>query len=265
MLLLWIFLSLAASFLLPATGEVVRNFKACKEFFLGGNPPDLKPMNAARICQSYKDKFRFATMYDKTRRIPLFSAYKYNAAHGERPEEWMIEPQLALPGDRLRKNMELVEDCGIRPNVLKESQAIEQDYEGYDRGHLAPDSHQPNQDSKAATYALTNIVPQFQRLNQGKWREYEENINVAGCRDTYIIVGAVPGNRYMNDRVNIPSHIWAAGCCVLKDGKRNWAVLAKNNKDIVERLNLGELQRQLAILYRKKKIDLFNGACRGIP
>uniref|UniRef100_A0A8C6XA82 Uncharacterized protein n=1 Tax=Naja naja TaxID=35670 RepID=A0A8C6XA82_NAJNA len=93
MWLLWI-LSLAASFLLPATGEVVNNFRPCKEFFLDGKPPTLKPMDPARICQFYQGKYRFATMYDRKGRIPTFSAYKYQTGEGRRDEQWKIEPQV---------------------------------------------------------------------------------------------------------------------------------------------------------------------------
>uniref|UniRef100_A0A8C6XC08 Endonuclease domain-containing 1 protein n=1 Tax=Naja naja TaxID=35670 RepID=A0A8C6XC08_NAJNA len=263
MLLLWI-LAPAASFLLPATGEVVTNFKACNQFFLCGKPPDLSPMNPARICQRYNNQYRFATMYDKTRRIPLYSAYKHKPGEGDRQVDWMIEPQLALPGDQNRKSMELEESCGIDQKILEKSQAVDRDYRAanrQDRGHLAPSSHQPDQDSKAATFTFTNIVPQFSALNQGTWREYEEHINTAGCYETYIIVGAVPGNNKINNRVNVPSHIWAAGCCILQKGRRSWAVIAQNDQNNVDRHTLGELQGRLAKLYKKKKIDLFNNAC----
>ncbi|XP_026547851.1 endonuclease domain-containing 1 protein-like [Notechis scutatus] len=264
MLLLWIFLSLAPSFLLPATGEVVQSFKTCNQFFLDEKPPKLRPMNPARICQRYRNQYRFATMYDKTWHIPMYSAYKYNPGAGERSEDWMIEPQLALPGDHNRKSMELESTCGINQTLLERSQAVDQDYRAavrQDRGHLAPSSHQPDQDSKAATFTLTNIVPQFSALNQGQWREYEEHINTDGCRETYILVGAVPGNNTINNRVNVPSHIWAAGCCVLQKGKRSWAVIAENNQNKVDNLTLRELQGELAKHYGKKTIDLFNNAC----
>uniref|UniRef100_A0A8C7DWW4 Uncharacterized protein n=1 Tax=Naja naja TaxID=35670 RepID=A0A8C7DWW4_NAJNA len=93
MWLLWIF-SLAASFLLPATGEVVQSFSQCHQFFLNGTPPNVVPEKPARICQKYNNKYHFATMYDKSRRIPIFSAYKYESGSGRRPTVWMIEPQV---------------------------------------------------------------------------------------------------------------------------------------------------------------------------
>ncbi|KAK9400211.1 endonuclease domain-containing 1 protein-like [Crotalus adamanteus] len=165
MWLLWILsLAAAASFLLPATGEVLDSFTPCKKFFLDGNPPKLKPRKSARICQLYENRYRFATMYDKDRRIPTFSAYIYQPGQGQRRDEWKIEPQLALPKDReyrRHKSMELEETSGIDPIILANSQAVEQDYRNadpYDRGHLAPALHQPDQASKDATFTLTNIL-----------------------------------------------------------------------------------------------------------
>lgn len=162
--------------------------------------------------------------------------------------------------------MELEANCGIDPDVLGNSQALERDYkEGvlYDKGHLTPPSHQPDQSSKDATFTLTNIVPQFRSLNQGKWEQYETDMkkSTKGCLDTYVIVGAVPGNKSINNRVNVPSYIWAAACCVLQNNQRkSWGVLAQNNKNKVVHHTLVDLQAQLANLYGKE-VDLFNNAC----
>uniref|UniRef100_A0A670ZL30 Endonuclease domain-containing 1 protein-like n=1 Tax=Pseudonaja textilis TaxID=8673 RepID=A0A670ZL30_PSETE len=262
--------SLAASFLLPAMGEVVMNFKACSQFFLDGKPPALKPMNPARICQFYRGKYRFATMYDRNGHIPLFSAYKYQPGGMGRRKDWKIEPQvkgLALPKERSRKSMELEKTCKIDRELLKNSQAVSEDYKQavlYDRGHLLPVLHQPDWDSKAATFTLTNIVPQFHKLNQGKWAEYESNMKkyTIGCRDTYVLVGVVLGSHFLTShRVNIPSHIWAAACCVSQDNrKRSWAVIARNNENQVYLGTLLDLERVLGKCYGKKNINLFNSS-----
>ncbi|KAL7982819.1 hypothetical protein Chor_013155 [Crotalus horridus] len=211
-------------------------------------------------------------MYDKDQRIPTFSAYIYQNGEGQRWDEWKIEPQLALRKDReyhRHKSMELEETCGIDHQRLANSQAVEEDYynaDPYDRGHLVPALHQPDQDSKDATFTLTNIVPQLHALNNGEWNTYEENINAAGCRVLYILVGAVPGNTNLKNRVNIPSHIWAAGCCVMEKNRRKpWAVIAPNNENRVDRPTLEDLQTQLAGLYKQEKVDLFNGACNTAP
>ncbi|XP_070610991.1 endonuclease domain-containing 1 protein-like [Erythrolamprus reginae] len=271
MLPLWT-LSLAASFLLPATGEVVTNFKTCTQFFFYQKPPklSLSSKNLATICQHYKGKYRFATMYDRERRIPIFSAYKYQPGGRGRSKNWMIEPQLALPRERTRKSMESEKNCKIDRELLRNSQALNEDYKQtttgiYNRGHLLPVSHQKNRESRAATSTLTNIVPQFQRLNQGKWAGYEINMkkNTTGCLDTYVLVGVVPGDKFIADgRVNIPSHMWAAACCETKEKQRkSWGVIAKNNENRIVYHKLQELEKELAKCYGGVKINLFNGDC----
>ncbi|KAK9400216.1 ENDOD1: Endonuclease domain-containing 1 protein [Crotalus adamanteus] len=295
MWLLWI-LPLAASFFLPATGKVVSSFRECSQFFLDRKYPSLAPGNPARICQRYKNQkkgqHRFATMYDTHRHIPIFSAYilyPYNS--GQRIVDWKIEPQvkgvpilklniremesvLALPWATARDSMESEQTCGIAPNLLKKNQAVSSDYAhspDYNRGHLAPVSHQLDQDSKDATFTLTNIVPQFKDLNNGQWKEYEEKLKLftTGCYRTYAIVGVVPGNIYLSNRVNIPSHIWAAVCCVLSNqGRYFWGMIAKNSENYVHfTTDLKWLENELKVLFdnhldfRGQKIDLFNGAC----
>lgn len=95
-MLLLLQLYMFACFLMPAKGEVGNDFSKCNQFFFDNKPPDesLTPANPARICQVYKNVYRFATMYDRKNRIPIFSAYKCKPGKGPRPEDWMIEPQV---------------------------------------------------------------------------------------------------------------------------------------------------------------------------
>ncbi|XP_013915163.1 PREDICTED: endonuclease domain-containing 1 protein-like [Thamnophis sirtalis] len=268
MLLLWI-LSLAASFLLPATGEVVSSFQHCSQFFFNGNPPsNLVPLNPARICQYYMGSYRFATMYDKDGHIPLFSAYKYYPGPGATQMDWKIEPQLAQPWDHERRSMEPEGTCRIDPLLLAKSQAVWSDYVNaiqYNKGQLAPVSHQPDENFKSATYTFTNIVPQYQELINGKWAEFLSTMrqNTAECSETYVIVGVVPGDEFISGgRVNKPSHMWAAVCCLTKnDKKKSFGVIAENNQDKVEWAILKDLESKLNHKYGKKGIDLFNGDC----
>lgn len=164
--------------------------------------------------------------------------------------------------------MESEKYCKINHELLKHSQALSNDYKQttiYDRGHLLPVSHQLNRESKAATFTLTNVVPQFRQLNQGKWAEYERNMTKLskGCLDTYVLVGVVPGDQFIaHSRVNIPSHMWAAACCVTKHKQRkSWGVMAENNQIQIVQLGLKDLEIELAKRYGKKEINLFNGAC----
>ena len=63
---------------------------------------------------------------------------------------------------------------------------------GFDRGHLCPsDDRDANADDNAATFLLTNIVPQAPRNNREVWKnleEYERTLITDGS-DVYIIAG----------------------------------------------------------------------------
>lgn len=61
---------------------------------------------------------------------------------------------------------------------FEDSQAVLDDYSDvvlYERGHLNPDQHQSDPYDRAATYTMTNVVPE---INIGPWREHEERIRV---------------------------------------------------------------------------------------
>ncbi|KAI1239528.1 hypothetical protein IHE44_0012654, partial [Lamprotornis superbus] len=84
-----------ASCLWLGHSEVVKSFTRCPQFFYARTPPrdSLRPRNAARICQVYGNKYRFATLYDRNRRIPVYSAYIYEPGPGDRSDSWFVEPQ----------------------------------------------------------------------------------------------------------------------------------------------------------------------------
>lgn len=81
--------------------EVRANFDKCKgDFFYKGTPPvvsypqDLKEKS---ICQWYKNRYHYATLYSERYRIPVYSAYTLpiQICHrSERRASWFIEPQV---------------------------------------------------------------------------------------------------------------------------------------------------------------------------
>ncbi|XP_014117853.1 PREDICTED: endonuclease domain-containing 1 protein-like [Pseudopodoces humilis] len=152
---------------------------------------------------------------------------------------------------------------------IKKSQAVLVDYEkitGLTRGHMAACGHMDSKENKTATFTLTNIVPQDENLNNDKWSKYESKTMPQmsqGCTTTYVITGAVPGNTYIaGGRVNVPSHIWSAGCCLVgTQPSKTWAVIAENNKNRLKKVSLGDLENMLATLYKGRSVTLFNNAC----
>ncbi|NWH84622.1 ENDD1 protein, partial [Aegithalos caudatus] len=228
----------------------------------------------AWICQRFRNSYHYATLYDRDRRIPVYSAYKYQPGPGDRSKSWFVEPQLIDP--------EYVKDMygedyiemkyKITPEKTGQSQAINKDYKhlqslNLERGHLSPSCHHTGNNKKWATFTLTNIVPQDSTLNKGAWNDYETTTmkeKTNGCETTYVIVGILPGNNYISGkRVNVPSHIWSAACCVVgTKPKKAWAVIAENNKkNKVQELSLGQLEARLRDFYGGRMITLFNNAC----
>ncbi|XP_052351680.1 endonuclease domain-containing 1 protein-like [Oncorhynchus keta] len=217
---------LLLSLLPPSLSHVVVKFSdvpQCQKFFLEGTTPNLPGIlvggtvqNQNRykpICQLFKNTYRFATLYDTTNRIPVFSAYTFTGNISGRPSQsWMIEPQV------LNNNI----DIGV-------NQAVDADYNAkiknmpLERGHLFPCSHTPDNDTMRSTFTLTNVVPQKRGFNRGRWRAMEKRVREAlvnNCKDNnnrikaYVLTGAVPSkNNKLNNRVNIPDLLWTAFCC----------------------------------------------------
>ncbi|XP_003220788.2 endonuclease domain-containing 1 protein [Anolis carolinensis] len=258
----------------PGNGEVVTSFEdTCPHFFFRGVPPSLglEPSRPARICQRYKNQYRYATLYDKDNRIPVYSAYIYNPGTAKRPSTWMVEPQLVDSSFQTEMESEgsFLYDSSSKEEALRNSQAVLQDYKnltGLNRGHLNPNGHQPDKDAKASTFSLTNIVPQNIKLNGGTWNNYEQTTmarNTEGCSETFAVVGAVPGNNYVSGgRVNKPSYMWSAACCVVDNNHmRSWAIIARNDENVVQTLTLGQLEDKLAEFYNRNSILLFDDDC----
>ncbi|XP_064787002.1 endonuclease domain-containing 1 protein-like [Oncorhynchus masou masou] len=225
---------LLLSLLPPALSHVVENFSVvpqCKTFFLEGTTPNLPGIlvggtvqNQNRykpICQLYKTIYRFATLYDTTNKIPVFSAYTFSGTGGRRQSQsWKIEPQLESID---------VEEMTTQHGARVIHQAVDADYNArissmdLDRGHFFPCSHAPDDDTMASTFTLTNAVPQERGFNRGRWKTMECRVRTAlelNCKDNnnkikaYVVTGAVPSSsNKLNNRVNIPDLMWTAFCC----------------------------------------------------
>ncbi|KAM6970009.1 endonuclease domain-containing 1 protein-like [Aplochiton taeniatus] len=212
-----------------AWSGVVEDFnhvQRCKDSLYMGTPPRgyLGSPSLQRICQRLGDKPRYATLYDRRRHTPLYSAYTFKKSDGEKSvdQPWMYEPQLT--SGRGSSNMEPFPPSGSSHMALMESQAVLEDFADvvqYERGHLNPDQHQADPLDKAATYTLTNVVPQVREFNAGPWAHHRELLRQRlnnYCRGTaHVVTGTTStGNmirRNNQDRVGIPEYMWTAYCC----------------------------------------------------
>ncbi|XP_041650476.1 endonuclease domain-containing 1 protein-like [Cheilinus undulatus] len=209
-----------------ARAEVQENISPeCKQFLYMGTPPrglEEKPLK--KICQFYAGHPRFFTLYDTVSHIPVYSAYTFKRSDGFKKADvpWMYEPQLSLKSGS-REMQELPSEDLHRS--FEDAQAVLEDYSNsviYERGQLNPDEHQAHPFDKAATYTLTNVVPQVREFNIGPWKKHEHTIRKRlnnYCRGTaYVVTGVTTSGhtirRHNINRVGIPTYLWSAYCCI---------------------------------------------------
>ncbi|XP_055769426.1 endonuclease domain-containing 1 protein-like [Salvelinus fontinalis] len=253
----------------------------CEKFFLEGTTPNLpgifvggrvEDKRYKLICQKYKDIYRFATLYDTTNRIPVFSAYTFTGNTTGRPSQsWMIEPQLDdINGQGEMKQSE---------RRSFKHQAMNADYKynnlSLDRGHLFPCSYAPDNATKNSTFTLTNAVPQASSFNRRSWRKMECRVRkflVKNCKDNnnkikaYLVTGAVPSNNKLKKRVNIPDLLWTAFCC-FNNKKKEWMARAHWSKNVpdtkgktLKPITLQALEHKLKNIYNDK-VNVFTKKC----
>nr|XP_055075376.1 endonuclease domain-containing 1 protein-like [Misgurnus anguillicaudatus] len=260
----------------PSVISKVIDFSECSQFFYQGQPPVIPGIlensrsmdNPYKtICQKYEGEYRFATLYDTTNRIPVFSAYRFTGGKFKANMEWMIEPQLELyPNDEM--------------TVSYPSQATDEDYidnnDNLSRGHLFPICHSGDEVTANSTFTLTNAVPQKISFNSGSWSGMEQKTKKLMdkyCRErndkdkvlAHVLTGAVPGNNKLNNRVNIPSHMWMIFCCY-NSTSSSWSSKAYwgENEDVNVMINESSLEGLHEFLSTKwvNVTELFYNNCK---
>ncbi|XP_067845660.1 endonuclease domain-containing 1 protein-like [Heptranchias perlo] len=291
---------MALDYLLRQAGaEVVAQFSNnnCAEFFHRGlEPLGLEPANPARLCQRYQGRYYFAGLYDRDRRIPVYSAHIYNFKHEMdnmktgSDKKWKYEPQLADPG--AQADMGRITSSVKNQQPIRQSQPVEVRYEhsyygvSYSRGHLNPNSYHGSYTSRSATYTLTNTVPQSQAFNGGPWAQHEQKVaqllerlctNVVA----HLVTGAISYRQDVwipdqnEQRVAVPEFIWSAYCCA---GRTSGAVLARNDgkglasfalnhppfqPSEIRAMSVAELEEALRCrLNPKGPVKIFRGGCQ---
>ncbi|XP_026167129.1 endonuclease domain-containing 1 protein-like [Mastacembelus armatus] len=245
----------------------------CKSFFHHEYVPLWNPSKYhVYICQFFKNKYRFTTLYDTDHRIPVYSGYiveNREKGKGKCSETWKIEPQLV--DEKLVKDMMLQKDLKkkkkkVTLKKIKKSQAVFEDYKDikdYNRGHLNPAGHHKDEACEA-TYTLTNVVPQYKKMNNGLWSQYEERIKTT-CPNNklFVLVGAIPSSdpqrwikKNNKNRVNIPDYLWHAYCCVDNNNKpvKSGAAVARNTENNMVECSLDSLNKFFNKLNKKPKL-----------
>uniref|UniRef100_A0A8C3AL30 Uncharacterized protein n=1 Tax=Cyclopterus lumpus TaxID=8103 RepID=A0A8C3AL30_CYCLU len=166
------FVPLLACLLPLMSATVVQDFnhiERCKDSLYMGTPPQtslrgtLRFLDEECLTNRMHYYYYYVTLYDPQKRIPVYSVYTFKKTEGDRRVYYplMYEPQLAeVDGDG---NMHAF-STGYLHNKFEDSQAVLNDYSDvvlYERGHLNPDQHQSTPHDRAATYTLTNVVPEM--------------------------------------------------------------------------------------------------------
>ncbi|KAI5091163.1 endonuclease domain-containing 1 protein-like [Silurus meridionalis] len=284
--------------------EVVNDFSSrkCSEFFIKNQnhiitPTVLEGEQYERICQRWKNVYRFATLYDTNNRIPVYSAYKYYGIDppGRKKNKtvsWKNEPQLENPSDTA--DMKKIEGDEID---VYYNQAVNRDYLEsnrindikYTRGHVFPRGYAADEDQADSTFTFTNVAPQTNYSNS-EWErqvetpmkdEIKNRCTPNNNNPTYIVTGVVPGNKWIpikrkdnnkvkGEGVNIPTYYWTAYCCVHNNVRISKGFLSQQNQpdgrthEFTEmRVNI--LNGRLTELYKKsllkKTFKVFGDLC----
>ncbi|XP_010791319.1 uncharacterized protein, partial [Notothenia coriiceps] len=217
------------------------------------------------ICQTFKNKRRFVTLYDTRNKIPVFSAFKYRGTDGTKSNRplWRMEPQL----ERKTNAINMRND---KKRNQKKNQASNSDYlfsDPYNRGHLFPNSYGFDKEDRDSTFTLTNIVPQVKNFNGGSWAEMERCvqcflnkhcINSFNLLEGFVVTGAKPGNTQLKERVNIPSLLWSAFCCY-NHTKDKWLAAAYWGDNVPGEHSRNLEPKTLAELHEQLGFEVFPG------
>ncbi|XP_063289130.1 endonuclease domain-containing 1 protein-like [Pelobates fuscus] len=288
-MMFWLLLGLAL--VNTALAKVSTNFDDCRGHFYASTPPqgfeNVFNQNGVitHLCLMLENQNNpfYASLYHKELRYPLYAAYILDI----RPDDpksssktFRLEPQLVDPSlpDHMMSQPELQTSIrkkrlpGQPADLIKQVQAINSDYSNpdYHKGHLNPNADHPAGPGQEATYTLANVAPMYGSLNCGQWRTNEERVrNIAKkCAKMYVVTGVVPGSEWIpvkgvQQRVNIPSHIWSAFCCL---GNNNQPIAAEgslvvnNASGVPTRHSISNLQTELFNLLHVS-VTLFNNSC----
>lgn len=139
-------------------------------------------------------------------------------------------------------------DCFVADNTLPSTyfKAVTSNYTntGFDRGHLAPSADRNlNSTDNAATFLMTNIMPQAPKLNQQTWAYLEDYSRtlVNGGNELYIISGGYgqggsgslggTTNSIAGGAITVPSRYWKV-IVVLPNGSNDVARVSTSTRVI---------------------------------
>lgn len=151
------------------------------------------------------NKREFASLYSETRGAPSWVSWNINATQfGSAPRCDCFTADQTLPSGVYK-----VVDFNYRNS-------------GYDRGHMVQsESRTATFQENAATFLMTNIVPQAGENNQGPWVQFENYLNDLARqqgKEIYVVAGgeytANPATLKGEGKVQIPAWTWKVAVVV---------------------------------------------------
>lgn len=142
------------------------------------------------------EKPQYALSYNQTKGTPNWVSWQLNRSWlGDTPRQNNFRPDSALP----------TEWYHVRPSDYSNT--------GYDKGHMAPSADRTKTvKDNAATFLMTNMVPQSPDNNQGSWADLEDYcrdlVNQQG-KELYIIAGPEGKKEIIGaGKVTVPTKTW---------------------------------------------------------
>jgi endonuclease G len=142
------------------------------------------------------ERSQYALSYNRDRGTANWVSWQLNA-------DWLGETERQ---DNFRQDGSLPKGVyQVTPNDYRDS--------GFDRGHLVPSGDRTGSpQDNAATFLMTNIVPQAPEHNRGIWREleaYSRDLVRVGDLTLVILAGGYGEQAHLaNGRVTVPSRLW---------------------------------------------------------
>ena len=159
-----------------------------------GTPTDADPSDDIIVAHR-----SYTASYNALRGGPNWVSWNLDASHfGAAPRCDCFSPDHGLPADIYH-----VADLDYRSG-------------GYDRGHMVQsDSRSTTLQENAATFLMTNILPQAAENNQGPWQDLENYLDTLALRDgkeLFIVAGGIygasPATLKGQGHVAIPDYTW---------------------------------------------------------
>lgn len=211
----------------------------CPALYLGGQQPAIVNQ---RLAPAFRElcNARYAVGHSGVLRVPIWSA--------ETISKDGAKAALATSGG----DYSFAPDDRLPPT--ERSELSDYARSGLDRGHLTPSGNFASPLDDAATFLLSNVVPQHPCLNQRTWRVMEGRVLKAASKRpvTYVVTGPLfEGAQIatLKARVYVPTHTWKA---IYAPGEGAGVYVATNPQSRAERprwqmISVDELTRRAGV------------------